>query len=72
MITKEEFITEMKDAMDIESDISDDMVLADIDEWDSLAMLNVLAIFHDNDVDIEVEDLEECTKVSDILARAGL
>jgi acyl carrier protein len=71
-MTKEEFLSQMVEAMDYESELSEEMVLDEIEEWDSLSMLNVLAIFHDNSIDIEVEDLEECKTVKDVIAKANL
>lgn len=72
MITKEQFLSQMQEAMDINFELNEDMKLDSIDEWDSLSMLNVLAIFHDNNIDIEVENLEECNTVNDILKKANL
>jgi len=63
-------LEEIKDAMDIEQDITPNDKLDSFEEWDSLAMLTILSFFHDNDINIEVEDIEQCSSIEDIVKLA--
>jgi len=67
MITENELIEAIKDAMDIEYDIEHSKNLKELEEWDSLAVLTLLSFFHDNGVDIEVEDVEEANSIDDFI-----
>ncbi|EGW5883535.1 hypothetical protein JLA80_001718 [Campylobacter jejuni] len=41
-MTKTEFLEELKEAMHRDEDLNEDMLLDDIDEWDSLAFVSVV------------------------------
>jgi len=62
-----EIIEEIKEAMEYEKDISLEDKLEALEEWDSLAMLTILGFFHDNNINIEVEDIEKCNTIGDIV-----
>ena len=69
-MNKNNVLYEIKDAMDIEQDILLSDNLDSFEEWDSLAMLSILSFFHDNSINIEVEDIEQCNTIGDIVKLA--
>ncbi|NOQ31377.1 MAG: hypothetical protein GQ570_09665 [Helicobacteraceae bacterium] len=46
-------------------------VIEKIEEWDSLAYLSVLNVFDEVGVDIEIEELEKCKSIREILEKAS-
>lgn len=43
-MTKTEFLEELKETMHRDEDLSEDMLLDDIDEWDSLAFVSIMVL----------------------------
>lgn len=69
---KEEIIDGIKDLLDTEADLNEKTVLDDIEEWDSLAAISVLAFFKQKmGLKIEAQALKDCRTVGDILKLAG-
>lgn len=72
-MTKTEFLEELKEAMHRDEGLSEDMLLDDIDEWDSLAFVSIMALFKNLfEMKITGEDLKNCQKVSDLINLAKL
>ena len=72
-MTKEEFLTEMQDVLQTEEVLNMDTVLADLDEWDSLAMMATMAFLDKNfGVKVKIADLKVLGTVGDIAAKAGV
>jgi acyl carrier protein len=71
-MSKEELLESLQEAMDLATDVEYTKKLDEYDEWDSLAMLNVLGFFYDHDINLEVEDLESCYTAEDIAKKAGI
>lgn len=70
---KTEFLEELKEAMHRDEDLNEDMLLDDIDEWDSLAFVSIMVLFKNLfEMKITGEDLKNCQKVSDLLNLAKL
>ncbi|TXE87703.1 acyl carrier protein, partial [Campylobacter jejuni] len=54
-------------------DLNEDMLLDDIDEWDSLAFVSVMVLYKNLfALKITAEDLKNCQKVSDLINLAKL
>lgn len=69
---KEEIIDGIKDLLDTEADLTEETVLDDIEEWDSLASISVLAFFKQKmGLKVEAQALKNCKTVGDILKLAG-
>ena len=69
---KEQIIEGIKDLLDTEADLNEGTVLNDIEEWDSLASISVLAFFKQKmGLKIEAQALKDCKTVGDILKLAG-
>ena len=72
-MTREEFLTQMLDVLEREEDLSFDMELADIEEWDSLAVMATMAFLHKNfGIETSMSDYKGMVTVEDIGKKAGL
>lgn len=70
MKTKEDFILLFKDAIETESVIDESTIFRELDEWDSLANLSVIAMLDEEfSVVIEGEEFSSLTTVGDIWTR---
>ena len=45
-MTKEEFLVQMQDVLQTETQLKTDTVLADLDEWDSLSIMATMAFLY--------------------------
>lgn len=69
---KETIISELQDILETEQTLTPDTVLAEVEEWDSLASISVLAFFKQKmNLKIEAQQIKNCTTVGDILKLAG-
>lgn len=72
-MTREEFLVEMQDVLQTDAELSADTVLADLDEWDSLAMMATMAFVDKNfGVKLGIKDFKDMETVGDIVAKAGI
>ncbi len=72
-MTKDEFLERLKDVLQREDDLTFDMLLKDLDEWDSLAIMATTA-FLDRDFGVKTifSDYKDMKTVADIATKAGL
>lgn len=72
-MTKDEFLNEMTDVLQTETEISLDTVLTDLDEWDSLSIMATMA-FLDKSFGVKtiLKDYKEMKTIGDIAKKAGL
>lgn len=73
-MTQAEFITELEDILSLdEGDLSAQSNLKEIEDWDSLAVISVIALI-DKKIGkkIDVLSIKECTTVADLIKIAGL
>ena len=65
---RNEFLEEIKQKLEIEQDINENTSLSDIEEWDSLAAVTVLAMFKRNfDLGVAALDIKNSKTIKDIL-----
>ena len=65
---KEEFFKKMADAVEIEEQVDENTILADLEEWDSLAAVTTLALFKKHlNMNITADNLRNCKTIGDIL-----
>ncbi|EAJ0326268.1 phosphopantetheine-binding protein [Campylobacter lari] len=70
-MTKEQLLKDLSEAMHMDELLKEDMILDDIDEWDSLAFVSIMVYFKNTlNMQISTDDLKKCEKVSDLLALA--
>ena len=72
-MNRTEFLEEMQDVLQMEDELSYDMNLEDIDEWDSLSMMATMAFLNKEfGVKLSFSDLKEFKTVEDIAQKAGI
>lgn len=70
-MTQEQFLQRLKEEVQLQNDLHANDLLSDIPEWDSLAMLATLSVFDEININIEIDELEDCISIKDILKKAG-
>ncbi|MBU0574114.1 MAG: phosphopantetheine-binding protein [Candidatus Margulisiibacteriota bacterium] len=71
-MTKQELLKEIKNALQRDDDIAEDMELESIEEWDSLAALTLLSLYDQLfSVTFTMAEIGKCRKVSDLVALVG-
>ena len=69
---KAEFLEKLQDVLERDEEITEDMVLSDMDEWDSLAAMALMAFFEKNfGLKVKLKDLNDVKTVSDLINFAG-
>jgi len=72
-MTKEEFLEKMQDVLQTDAQLTNETVLEELDEWDSLAMMATMAFLDKNfGVKTSIKDFREMNTVGDIAAKAGV
>ena len=65
---KTDFVEELIEIMEREEAISEDMLLDDIEEWDSLARITFLSFLEfEFGLTVASDDVKKCIKVSDLM-----
>ena len=72
-MNREEFLEEMQDVLQMEDELSYDMNLEDIEEWDSLAMMATMAFLNKEfGVKLGFSDIKGFKTIEDIAQKAGV
>ena len=72
-MNKSEFLNEMVDVLQTEDELSFDTVLADLEEWDSLAVMATMAFLNNSfGVKTTIKDYKDMKTIGDIAKKAGL
>ena len=72
-MSKEEFLVQMQDVLQTETELTMETVLDELDEWDSLSMMATMAFLDKNfGIKLKIVDLKALTTMGDIAAKAGL
>jgi len=72
-MTKEEFMVEMQEVLQTDAELNADTALADLDEWDSLAIMATMAFLDKHfGVKMKLADFRALSTVGDIAAKVGL
>ncbi|MBK2000671.1 acyl carrier protein [Campylobacter sp. 2018MI35] len=70
-MTKKEFLEELSNAIQLDYILKEDQDLNKIEEYDSLALLSISALFSEHfNLEIEGNILRNCQNVSDLIALA--
>jgi len=72
-MTKDEFLDKFRDVLRHDSNLTGDMFLIDLDEWDSLAVMSTVA-FLDEEFGIKTsfKIINDLDKVDDVIKLAGI
>jgi len=72
-MTREEFLTEMQDVLQTDTELAFDTVLSDLDEWDSLSIMATMAFIDKNfGVKLRVADIKAIKTIGDLAEKAGI
>lgn len=72
-MSKEEFLVQMQDVLQTETELTMETVLDELDEWDSLSMMATMAFLDKNfGVKMKIADIKVLATIGDIAAKAGL
>ena len=72
-MTKEEFLVQMQDVLQTETELKMDTVLDELEEWDSLSMMATMAFLDKNfGVKLKIADIKTLVTIGDIATKAGI
>jgi len=73
-MNKAEFLDMIREVMDREEELKEEMLLEDVEEYDSLAALSLMAMFDEYGIDVSPKTFEELKTVRDLvdLAMRGI
>ncbi|MBR2392955.1 MAG: acyl carrier protein [Alphaproteobacteria bacterium] len=72
-MTTQELLSELKTAINCEADLTPEMILKDIPQWDSLAIICVITLFEEKlQKHTSFEQLQDVKSVQDLISLAGL
>lgn len=72
-MTNEEFCAEMQDVLQTDEELAPETVLADLEEWDSLAMMATMAFLDKTfGVKVGLKDFRAMKTLGDLMAKAGI
>lgn len=64
-----EFLEKMMDVFQMNEGLTMDTILADVDAWDSLAMISIMALYKSEyKISIHIEDIRKAETVKDLFA----
>ena len=70
---KVEFLEKLQDVLERDEEITEDMILEDMDEWDSLAAMALMAFFNKTlSITSLPAEVRKMKTVSDIINKAGI
>ena len=71
-MNKQEFLEELKIAINKDDELKENMVLNDLAEWDSLSKMCTITLFADKlNIPITIEELKDFETVDDLIKKAG-
>lgn len=72
-MTKAEFLEKLQDIFETDTELTEDMALNDIEEWDSLSMMAVMAFFNKTlSISLLPAEVKTMTTIGDLVKKAGL
>lgn len=72
-MTKAEFLEKLQDIFERDDEITEDMVLDEMDEWDSLSAMAVMAFFNKSlSITLLPAEVREMKTVAELVKKAGL
>ena len=72
-MTKTEFLEKLQDIFERDDEITEDMVLEEMDEWDSLSAMAVMAFFNKTlSITLLPAEVREMKTVAELVKKAGL
>lgn len=70
-MTKQELLAQIIDIIDPIDDITEDTVIADCEDFDSLALFNIMVLLKGQGLNVDIKSFASCKTVADILNFIG-
>ena len=70
-MTKDEFLELLSETIDTESELSEELLLDEIEEYDSIAILSLISMYDDLGVKVNPSDFQNLKTVADLIKLAG-
>ena len=70
-MTKIDFLELLAETIDTESELSEEMTLDEVEEYDSIAVLSLMSMYDDLGVKVSPSDFQELKTVADLVKLAG-
>lgn len=72
-MTKQELLEKLQDILERDDKITEDMLLEDMEEWDSLAAMALMAFFNKTlSITLLPAEVREMKTVQDLIKKAGI
>lgn len=72
-MNKNEFLNELKVALNTDRDLLLDMELSALEEWDSLSIVCVITMFSDNfNINLDYDEISKFKTIQDLVDKAGI
>lgn len=68
---KRDFLELLKETIGMEEDLEEEMLLEDIEEYDSLAVLSLMAMYDELGVNVIPKDFRKLKRAKELVALAG-
>jgi acyl carrier protein len=69
---KDEFISKLKEELELESDITANTELKELDEWDSMTAMVLIGFISDNfGLTLTAEDIKQMSTVDSLIEKIG-
>tara|TARA_B100000767_G_C19732077_1_gene522173 strand:- start:1250 stop:1483 length:234 start_codon:yes stop_codon:yes gene_type:complete len=69
---KQDFIKELSEELELETVVTIDSSIKDLDEWDSMGAMILIAYVSDNfEVTLDADDIESITTFNSLIERIG-
>lgn len=66
-MTKQELLDSIADALQRDEALSEDMLLENIEEYDSLGIISLITLYDSFGISISGNDLRQCKSIKDLL-----
>ncbi|MBB3123183.1 acyl carrier protein [Mesoflavibacter sabulilitoris] len=71
-MNKQEFLKELAEELELETEVTLDTNFKDLDEWDSMGAMILIGFVSDNfDVTLNADDIKELTTFQSIIEKIG-
>ncbi len=68
---KSEFLESLAETIDTECELNEELLLDEIEEYDSIAILSLMSMYDELDIKVSPKDFEDLRTVADLLKLAG-
>ena len=70
-MTKDEFLEILAETIDTECELNEELLLDEIEEYDSIAILSLMSMYDDFNIKVSPSDFQDLKTVADLINLAG-